>query len=366
METKVSQAFGALSLQNLKEKSTRSLIHNTLIFIIALCIALVIFMLLILIMGKSVTIALKTLLLTTFGSEYSFVQTCLKTFTLVFTTYAFSIPFRVQLYNIGGNGQMILGAVAASLVGLSFTGSSAPRIIVVILMLLAAFVAGGAYASIAAILKVKFDINTVISTMMLNFIAMQIINYVASAKPWADPYAGHPTTISFPESAILPISYGVFPNLLFAIAIVIFMNLLMRNSTKGYEIMAMGYNQNTAETYGINYTRTAIFTFLIAGGAAGLGGSLEVMTIRHHLIDGFHLTSGAEFGTFGMLTCLICAGNERFVPITAFFVSIMLVGADALQRTLMIPSEIVFLVISMLVIVIVSTRSFARKKGFVK
>ncbi len=363
METKISQPQSSL---NLKNSQYKGLLQNALIFAIALGIALAIFLVLILVMGKNVPIAFRTLLLTTFGSEYAFVQTCLKAVTLVFTTYAFTIPFRVQLYNIGGNGQMIIGAVAASLVGLNFTGTDAPRFLVVLLMLIAAFIAGGAYASIAAILKVKYDINTVISTMMLNFIAMQVVNYVASAEPWADPYAGHPTTVNFPDSAILPIFGGVFPNVLFAAGMVIFVILLMRHSIKGYEIMAMGYNQNTAETYGVNYVRTAIFTFLIAGGAAGLGGSLELMTIRHHLIDGFHLTSGAEFGTFGMLTCLICAGNEKFVPLTAFFVSIMLVGADALQRTLMIPSEIVFLVISMLVIVIVATRSFAKKKGFLR
>ena len=194
-------------------------------------------------------------------------------------------------------------------------------------MLLAAFIAGGAYASIAAILKVKYDINTVISTMMLNFIAMQVVNYVASAEPWADPYAGHPTTVNFPDSAILPIFGGVFPNVLFAAGMVI-CDFADAPFYQGICRLWLWVIIRIQLRHMVSICAYSHIYLLIAGGAAGLGGSLELMTIRHHLIDGFHLTSG-RIRTFGMLTCLICAEMKKFVPLTAFFVSIMLAGADA-------------------------------------
>jgi simple sugar transport system permease protein len=100
-----------------------------------------------------------------------------------------------------------------------------------------------------------------------------------------------------------------------------------------------------------------ISTFLIAGGVAGLAGATEVMGVQRRLISGFAVTSGAQYGTFGILTSLVAGGSPIGIPITAFFMSVLLVGANALQRSLQIPVEIVFLMQAVIVLIVVTLRT---------
>jgi simple sugar transport system permease protein len=124
----------------------------------------------------------------------------------------------------------------------------------------------------------------------------------------------------------------------------------------GYQIEASGFNQVASSIYGINVPRLVVLTLFIGGAMAGLSGAIQVMAVQKRLIEGFAATSGAEFGTFGILTALIARGEALSIPAAAFFMSVLLVGADAMQRTLQIPVEMVFLMQSVMVIIIVLIR----------
>jgi len=187
---------------------------------------------------------------------------------------------------------------------------------------------------IAGFLAAKFDINPIISTIMLNFVAVQFLDFIATNPIYHDPFEGHPITIPLPKSGTLGFIYGVPVSIIFAIISIIFVYILIKKTKLGYEITAIGYNLDAAQKFGINFQKTILITFFIAGALAGLGGTFEVINIHKRLIEGFAQTSGAQYGIFGVLTGLIVAGDPVGVPIAAFLMSVLLVGADALQRTM--------------------------------
>ena len=333
------------------------LIRSLLVYVVALAIAFGVISLIILLLGFDVTLALSTLLTTTFRSSFGFQETLKKTITLVFTTYAFAIPFWIKYFNIGGVGQMMVGGVAASIVGLILSTAGIHPAFALFVMILAGILAGAFYAGIAGYLQAKYSINTIVSTIMLNFVAVLIVNYFSTTAPWRDPIAGHPMTIRLPVEYTLGKINGVVPfSLIFAFLTIIIVCLLLHKTKLGFEIKAVGFNLNAAKTYGINYGKTIIMTFMLAGSLSGLGGALEVLTVHGRLVEGFELTSGAQYGIFGILTALVAAGNPLGIPFSAFLMSVLLVGADALQRTMEIPVEMVFLTQAIIVLLIVAMR----------
>jgi ABC-type uncharacterized transport system permease subunit len=223
--------------------------------------------------------------------------------------------------------------------------------------------AGGLFALTAGWLQARHDINPIISTIMLNYVALQLVNFVATTVPFKDPLEGHPITLPLPAAATLGF-FGDIPHAaVFAALAVAFVTILLRRTRLGYEITAVGHNLVAAETFGIDFARTIMLAFFIGGALAGLGGCLEVINIHGKLIDGFARTSGAQYGIFGILTSLVVAGNPAAVPVAAFLMSLLLVGADALQRTMQIPVELVFLAQALIVLFIVTVRQKLERGG---
>ncbi|MDW7730414.1 MAG: ABC transporter permease [Bacillota bacterium] len=328
------------------------------IYVVALAVAFGVISLILLLMGFNVPLALRTLLVTSFRSGFGFQETLKKTITLIFTTYAFAIPYWIRFFNIGGVGQMMVGGTAAAIVGLIMVGANVHPLIAITLMVMAGIAAGALFAAIAGYLQASYSINPIISTIMLNFVAVLIVNYFSTTAPWRDPVAGHPMTLRFPPEYTLQPLFGFIPfSIIFAILSVAVVYLLMRKTKLGYEIMAVGYNLHAAQTYGVSFQKTIVITFILAGGLAGLGGAMEVLTVHSRLVEGFELTSGAQYGIFGILTALIAAGNPLAIPVAAFFMSVLLVGADALQRTMQIPVEMVFLAQALIVLFLVVLRA---------
>jgi simple sugar transport system permease protein len=199
-------------------------------------------------------------------------------------------------------------------------------------------------------------VNPIVSTIMLNFVAGLLINYVATAPGFKDPMEGHPITIPLPQSALLGFVAGIPVSLLAAAATAAFVAVLLERTAPGYEIRAVGHNPEAAETYGVDFRATLLLAFFAAGAIAGLGGALEIMNVHGRLIDGFTSTSGAQYGIFGILTALVVAGNPMAIPVSAFLMSVLLVGADSLQRTMRVPVEIVFLTQALVVAFVVTIR----------
>lgn len=347
-------------------RDKKKFIRTFLIYLLSIFLAFVVISIIALLFRYNVLRVLRTLLTTSFRSWFGFQETIKKTIPLIFTTYAFTIPFMIKFFNIGAFGQMLFGGTVASVVGLTLSnqfGLNLPSFVMIPLLILSGIIAGGLFALIAGYLTAKFDINPIISTIMLNFVAMQFLNFIATNPLYRDPFEGHPITLPLPKSGTLGFFYGIPYSIIFALITIIFVYVLILKTKLGYEIKAIGYNLDAAQTYGINFHKTILITFFISGALAGLGGTLEVINIHKKLIEGFAQTSGAQYGIFGILTSLIVSGNPIGVPVAAFLMSVLLVGADALQRTMQIPVEMVFVAQALIVLFIVIFReAFERRK----
>ncbi len=305
-------------------------------------------------MGFDPINGLVTLLTTSFKSTYGFWGTVKKFIPLLLQAYAFAIPLKIRLFNIGGLGQMQIGGVVATLI--AFTFGELPPLILIPIAIILSIIAGGLYGYIAAFLKNRYNINPVITTSMTTFMSNMIVNYVCSLDKYGELVSGFPMTYMVPENSRLPY-WGTVPSWILVIPIVILVYfLIFRRSIIGYKIEATGDNPIAANAYGINSKKVIIFTFAIAGAIAGLAGAIEVLGVHTRLISGFARTSGADFGTFGSLTSLVAGDSMIGLPITAFLMAILLIGADSMQRTIQIPAEIIFLLQSVLVISIVTLR----------
>lgn len=291
-------------------------------------------------MGFDVGRAYQTILLTSFRTPNGFIQTLLKFIPLTLQALAFTVPLTAGKFNIGGEGQMIVGGIAAAAVGITF--SDLPPIILLPLVILAGVIAGALWGLIPAWLLYRFGLNEILTTVLLNFVSFAVIDLVATG-PWRDTAAGHPTTIPIGQGGWLPMLISNPPlhsGILLAVLVAAGIYIYTSRTASGYELVATGANPRAAEVFGINVKRMFVFSLVLAGALAGLAGSIEVAGVHRRLIEGMQ----SNFLVLGLIIGLIARGNNLAVPFVAFFIAVLEVGASAMQRTLMIPVEMVFIV----------------------
>lgn len=317
-----------------------TIVRKIVPYIIAILASFVAAGIFIALIGANPLKAYETILITSFRTPNGFTQTLLKFIPLTLQALAFSIPLTAGKFNMGGEGQMIMGAIAASAVGIAF--ADLPIYLLLPLVILAGVIAGAAFGFIPAYLLYRFNINEILTSMLLNFVSFQIIDLVATG-PWRDPVAGHPTTIQIGAGGFLPmliknppLNSGLILALLVAAAIYIYTS----RTTGGYELVATGANPRASQVFGINTKRMFVFSIVLAGALAGLSGVIEVAGSQHRLIVGLQ----HNFLVLGVIIALIAKGNNLAVPFVALFISVLEVGASAMQRTMNVPVEMVFIV----------------------
>lgn len=299
-------------------------------------------------MGFDVLTAYQTILFTSFRSTNGFIQTLLKFVPLLLQALAFTVPLAAGKFNIGGEGQLIVGAIGATAVGIMFADLPAP--ILLPLAIAAGILFGAFWAAIPAWLLYRFGINEILTTVLMNFVSFSLIDYVAT-EIWRDPAAGHPTTVAIGEGARLPLliqsprlHVGIILALLVAIAVYVFIERM----ALGYEMAATGANPQAARVFGIPVRRMFALSLILGGVLAGLSGAIEVTGQHYRLIEGLQ----SNFLLLGLIIGLIAKGNHAAVPFVAFFIAVLEVGASAMQRTLMIPGEMVFIVEALILLFI--------------
>jgi len=292
------------------------------------------------VMGFNVLDAYETILFTSFRSVNGFAQTLLKFVPLVLLAFAFTVPLAAGKFNIGGEGQMIVGAIGAAAAGIML--ADLPMVILLPLVILAGVLFGAFWGAIPAWLLYQFGINEILTTVLMNFISFGLIDYVAT-EIWKDPFAGHPTTVPIGAGGELPLLLtspplhaGIIIALLVAVAVYIYTD----RTSAGYELIATGANPRASRVYGINVRRMFLLSLILGGALAGLAGSIEVAGVHQRLIEGLQ----SNFLILGIIIGLIARGNNLAVPFVAFFIAVLEVGASAMQRTMMIPGEMVFIV----------------------
>ncbi|MBN1933392.1 MAG: ABC transporter permease [Anaerolineae bacterium] len=302
-----------------------------------------------------------------FGSTNAIAETAVKAVPLLLVGVGICIAFRANVTNIGGEGQMIVGALLATAVGLALPGL--PGLVLVPLALLMGFVGGALWGGIPGALKAYFNVNEILSTVMMNAIAVQLMNFLLRG-PMIDP-AQAELASQIPQTARLPVAYHL-PRLnptrlhlgaLIAVVLAVLVYILLWRTTLGYRIRAVGHNPHASRYGGIHVEQHVIVALLLSGAFAGLAGAVQVYGLNYRMItDGSATGFTGSAGFNGIVAALFGQLHPLGTIPAAFFFGALLVGANRLQRAMQVPSAFIIALNGLVVIFVVSSEIWRRKR----
>jgi simple sugar transport system permease protein len=306
--------------------------------LVAIAIALLVGGVLIALTGANPIHAYAILFRESLLDGYGIGNTLTKVTPLLLAASGVLVALRAGLLNIGGEGQIHMGGLGAAIIGLYVHGL--PMWIHIPLALLGGFLLGAVWGGIPGYLKAIRGVNEVITTLLLNYIALNIVSYLVQ-YPMIEPGASNPFTPIIDESAKLPILVqggaahaGIFVGLI-ATAI---LGIIFRRSVLGYQIEMVGQNPVAARYAGISVSKIIMLVMAIAGGLAGLAGASEVMGIKHRLFE----VISPGYGYEAVAIALLSRGSFTGVVLTSLFFGALRSGANVLQREAEIPFTIVY------------------------
>ena len=321
----------------------------------AVAVALVISGLLIALVGGDPVGTFQHILVSAFGDVGVLSDTLVKATPLIFTGLACALAFRMRLWNIGAEGQLFMGAWGASAVVLVPIVPPGTTIFITIpLMILAGMAAGALWAGIAGWLKARFKVNEIITTLMLNYIAILWVRFWVFG-PWSE--GGFQLSRQFPREAWLPrltdlgktfrglSGLTVHLGFVFALVAALLVWYLLKRTRKGYEIRLIGDNPQAARYAGINIGRNIILVMLASGALAGMAGMSEVTGVVHRMQDGI----SAGYGFTGVIIAYLAKFNPFGVVIASIaFGALVLAGREIQPAGIptMIQGVILFCVIA--------------------
>ena len=315
-------------------------------------VALAVLVLLLVATGHDPVIALTALLRGAFGSWYAITSaTLVRAVPLAFAGLAVAIAFRAGILNIGAEGQLLMGAAIAAAV--AAVVGSLPAPVAIACILLAGAIAGGAWAAIAALLRQKFGVLEVISTIMLNFLAQYLVGWLVRG-PLQEPTRVNPQSASLPDALHLPVMLDgtrLHVGVLLAIALAVGAWWWLRETAGGFRLRAVGANAAAAATTGqIKVGRTVVLAFIVSGALAGLAGSVEFTGVTYALYENF----SPGYGFTAIAVALLARLNPVGVLATALLFGALEAGANAMQRDAGVPSVVVSVVEATLILLVVA------------
>jgi simple sugar transport system permease protein len=294
-----------------------------------------------------------------FGSLHDASEVVVKAIPLMLCGLAVAVAARIRVWNVGGEGQLVLGGIGAAAVALFL----APRLAssaVLPLMLVAGFVSGGLWALLAGILRAKLDVNEILTTLMLNYVAILWAEHLYFG-PWRDPMGmGFPGTAMLPDVAWLPRLSGTRIHLgaLLALGAAVLLQAALSRTRWGYEIRVIGENPQAARYAKMPINRTIIWVMLVSGGLAGLAGMTEVSGIHYRLQQGL----AVGYGYTGIIVAWLARLHPAGILLAALFIASVLVGGDQLQATMHLPSAVGLVLEGTLLFCVLGTDFFSQHR----
>ena len=286
-----------------------------------------------------------------FGSRFALTETLTRATPLILTGLAAAVAFRARLFNIGAEGQLYAGALAAVAVGGLHGGSGfeASPWLLFPLMVAAAMAAGAALLLGPALLKSRLGVDEVVTTLLLNFIALLVVSAMLDG-PMKDPTAmGWPQSVALQETLQLGKLIErsrVHTGLLAALGLSVALWALLRFTTLGFEIRAVGANARAAAFAGMPVQAVGLKVALLSGALAGLAGAVEVAGRTGYVT----LDMSPGYGTTGVVIAMLAVLNPLAVVAAAVFVAGMLVGADSMSRAVTVPTYIADVIVAIALI----------------
>jgi simple sugar transport system permease protein len=342
-------------------------IIDALLPVFATFAALAVGAVMLLILGANPIQAYGALLEGAFGSGNALAETAVKAVPLLLVGLGICIAFRASVINIGGEGQMIVGALFATVVGLALPGW--PGWVVISLAILAGFLGGAIWGAIPGALKAYFSVNEILSTVMMNAIAVQLMNYLLRG-PLIDPAQAElaskiPQTAALEEAFRLPrlVPTRLHLGALIAVVLAFLVYILLWRTTLGYRIRAVGQNPDAARYGGIRVRRHIVIALLLSGAFAGLAGCFQVYGLNYRMItDGSATGFTASAGFNGIVAALFGQLHPIGTIPASFFFGALLVGANKLQRVMQVPSSYILALNGLVVIFVVSSELWRRRR----
>lgn len=297
-----------------------------------------------------------------FGSVSAITQTLVKATPLLLVGLGVTIAFRGGVINIGGEGQLVAGALAGTAVALSLPDT--PKFALIPLVLLSGVVAGGVWGGIPGILKARLGVNEILSTIMMNAIALRLSNFLLGGI-MIDPKEIEAGTL-IAQSAFIPKQSWLarlvpqtmlHSGAILAVILAVVVYFLLWHTTIGYRIRAVGLNPKASKYAGISVPSYQALSLILGGALAGLAGSVEVLGVYRRMVDG--LSGG--YGFTGIVAALFGGLHPLgAIPASVLFGS-LLVGADKMQRATQTPTALISTLLGLIVLFVVGSEYWSRK-----
>jgi general nucleoside transport system permease protein len=338
---------------------TRAIALGVAVPVLAIGVALVLGLVVVLVAGADPVGAYSALLRGAVGTPGNLAATLLRSVPIVVTGIGVGLAFRAGAFNLGGEGQMIAGALTSAVVANATPGLPAP--LAIPLAIAAGCAAGAAWAFVPALLQVRLEVPILITTLLLNYVMALLGSYLV-AYPLRDLTGGAALaqTAMLPESAWLP---NLVPGTrihLGVLAIVVLPALvawLLRRTVFGYELRMVGANRFFAEYGGVDAGRTIVVAMLASGAVCGLAGTLLVQGVNHRFTDG--LITSAGFAWSGFIAAILTLANPVLTVLAGLFLGALQVGAAGMARSTVVPLQLVD-VIQATIIIVVAVRPAIR------
>ncbi|MBP8863490.1 MAG: ABC transporter permease [Anaerolineae bacterium] len=341
---------------------------DALLPVFATLAALLVGALMLLALGANPLVAYAALVEGAFGSLNAIADTLVRATPLLFVGVGICIASRGGVTNIGGEGQFVVGALCAVLVGLSFPGG--PALLVVPAALLAGMVGGAIWGGIPGLLKAHFNVNEILSTVMMNQIAVQGMNFLLIG-PLMDPVQLQRAS-RIPQTARISPAFDL-PRLaptrlhlgtLLAILMAVLVYILLWRTTLGYRIRAVGLNKEAARYAGINVPRYIALSLALSGALAGLAGAVQIYGVNFRMFtDGSATGFTGSAGFHGIVAALFGQLHPLGTIPAAFLFGGLLVGANKLQRAVQVPAALIVTLNGLVVVFVVSTELWRQKRA---
>ena len=312
-------------------KNTSKLV-NVMVPVISVLLAFIIGCIIIAALGANPVTALQALWKGAFGSIRNLGTTLSRATPLIFTGLCACFAYRCGVFNLGGEGQFIMGAVVCCVIGTQFNIEGLPAII---LCLVAGTIAGGLWAMIPGVLKVYRGQNEMIISIMLNYVATLFMGVLFT--DWMRD-GSVPQTVAVPDASRLTRLFGLRVTTAFVIAVIVGLAVyyFLFFTSKGFQLRAVGYNMTAAEFNGFAVKKYFLASFLVSGMIAGLGGSADILGTQFFLINGY----AAGYGFDGVSMALIGQLHPLATMLVAIFFAALRVGSTTMQAATGVPTSV--------------------------
>ncbi len=341
--------------------SRSSGVGKYLSYVLGIAVSLVLYSAILLAFGYNPVSSMEGLATGSFGSVYLTTETLVLMAPLLLAALAFLVAFRVRFYNIGVEGQIYIGALAAYLAGSRLGGVPSP--IAILLVVLASVAGGTLWLALPLVMRIRLQVNEIFPTLVMNFVAYDVVNWL-TAGPIKDPNSGNLQTPFLPKSTWLPVlipgtrfNLGIILAGLAAIAVYV----VLYRTVLGYEIRASGSNPRAAQAGGVSVSRSILAVGLISGGLAGLAGMVVVSGAEHLLAQNF----SPGYGYQGIGVAALGAFHPVGSLLSSVLYSALSIGGESLQRSAQsIPIELIYVLQAIIVLsVLIVQRLLEGRKG---